>query len=37
VIEEIPRDASRVSIVDAVTAGAESLKISWDTIVRFVD
>ena len=38
VIEEIPRDASRVSIVDAVaTAGAESLKISWDTIVRFTD
>jgi hypothetical protein len=36
VIEEIPGDASQVSIVDAVaTAGAESLKISWDTIVRF--
>ena len=38
VIEEIPEDANQVSIVDAVaTAGAESLRISWDTIVRFAD
>lgn len=38
VIGEIPGDASRVSIVDAVAmAGGENLKISWDTIVQFVE